>query len=92
MSIPVIKFFLLTCVICIVKDTFSPMMSQSWMQMHWSVAVWAIANLYFVVRHPEKRTKLQNVQNFLTCFITGASRFTDCTDLLRSLSLLTNFL
>ena len=50
--------------------------------MHWSVDVWIIAILCFVVYHPNI---IQNIPNCLASFVSGASRFTHIIPPIKSL-------
>ena len=52
MSVVLLNPVLLTYVISIVSKTLSHIMSKSWLQMHWSVVVWIVTILCFVVCLP----------------------------------------
>ena len=53
--------------------------------MHWSVVVWIIAIFLFHSLSSKNITRLQNVQNCLAHFVSGASRFPHITPTLKSL-------
>ena len=71
-------------VICIISNTFSHMMSESWRQMHWSIGVWIIAILCFTV-WPPKISQGFRISKIVWPGLSGASLFSHVTPNLNSL-------